>query len=402
MFERAVFRSSNWTIDFDIDLGRLAEALLFYGDVELLLDRANLSGLLKAVGPGTLIRLVRTPGVRAHFVDDATGAATENNGFTTHSFLTFSAAANEKRRPFQNKEEKIEEIFRRALGNTWPSRKQARFIAQFVEEASFGAGLAGVTLMSDAKRDVFDRDYLHKGVGEILREKIPHVALPSQFRFQAVEFDGRFLIDTDLDFSVLEREYEKIWPRTHSSLTPAAILVEILEGRVALGLGSNLKGDVIASDITSKLLKLRVDKSVANIDSTRRQINMFEEYALNGKNVRDAINIGGRSLDEFLDLLEGAGKFKKWIAGRSDDQDLAKDYVNELGSTGWLNTLPAKMMRYLVFSGASLLAGAALSPVVGAVTGLGLGVADNFLVDRMIGGWKPNHFVSRDLKKFLP
>ena len=37
----------------------------------------------------------------------------------------------------------------------------------------------------------------------------------------------------------------------------------------------------------------------------------------------------------------------------------------------------------------------------GTLAGVTLGAVDTFLLDRLIGNWKPNHFIDRDVKEFV-
>jgi hypothetical protein len=52
-----------------IDIGRLAESLLFYQKVHLALGRSNVEQLLRELGPATAIDLVKNTGVDAVFLD---------------------------------------------------------------------------------------------------------------------------------------------------------------------------------------------------------------------------------------------------------------------------------------------------------------------------------------------
>ncbi len=53
---------------------------------------------------------------------------------------------------------------------------------------------------------------------------------------------------------------------------------------------------------------------------------------------------------------------------------------------------PMKVIRFLIFTGGGLL--------VPALAALGLSAADAFVVDRLLGGWRPNQFVNGPLKGF--
>jgi hypothetical protein len=53
-----------------------------------------------------------------------------------------------------------------------------------------------------------------------------------------------------------------------------------------------------------------------------------------------------------------------------------------------------------LFSGAGLILDHALTGGIGTAIGMGLGLADTFLIDKLLRGWKPNSFVDIQIKHF--
>ncbi|WP_322245248.1 hypothetical protein [Tabrizicola sp.] len=80
MFERAIYRRSDQQSGFHVDAGQIAEAILYYGEIELLLDHANLGQLLDAIGHDALVRLVQLPSVKATLVSDNLATGTTMQG----------------------------------------------------------------------------------------------------------------------------------------------------------------------------------------------------------------------------------------------------------------------------------------------------------------------------------
>jgi hypothetical protein len=109
--------------------------------------------------------------------------------------------------------------------------------------------------------------------------------------------------------------------------------------------------------------------------------------------IREAINSQEKSFSEFLQVLDKAGKFKDWLVGQNPDAQLLESYYQSAVAGSWIEGLPAKTFRYVF---ASVLGFASIP------AGLAAGAADEFLVDKLIKGWRPNQFVEGQLKKFLP
>lgn len=401
MFERAAFRRSDQKTEFHLDIGQLAETLLFYGEVDLLLDRANFGQLLKVIGPDALIRLVQLPTVNAVFVEDDLATLTNNYGFLTHKFIAFAFVGKDREKPVKSKRERVREIFQFNLGKGWRSKKQADFISQHLSEGGFGQGLAGPNLIDGAMKDLFNPDFTREAVRLIIEERVPSVNLPGNFTFSPLSYGEDFIIDTDLDFTGLAVEYRKFWPEKHSSLTPALVLSEILQSRASLGLSAALGADILTTSTASNLINLKMTGMGNGAAPVRSEVSEFSEWVLEGKSIAGVLRDGGRDFHELLDVVEASGEFKKWVLGVDQDKNLAKEYFREINSTGWLNKLPNKALRYMTFAGASTTIGLVASPPVGAAAGAALSAVDTFFLDRLVGGWKPNHFVDRRIKPFI-
>ena len=67
-------------------------------------------------------------------------------------------------------------------------------------------------------------------------------------------------------------------------------------------------------------------------------------------------------------------------------------YLSEIKAGNWLTALPIKTLRYIVKLGVGT-----LNPIAGGV----VSAIDTFLLEKVFGGWKPNHFVEKRLLPFL-
>jgi hypothetical protein len=67
----------------------------------------------------------------------------------------------------------------------------------------------------------------------------------------------------------------------------------------------------------------------------------------------------------------------------------------------WVDKLPSKTIRWLLFSGAGLGLDAMGAGGVGTALGIGLGAVDSFFLDSILKGWKPNQFVEGSLAPFV-
>lgn len=73
-------------------------------------------------------------------------------------------------------------------------------------------------------------------------------------------------------------------------------------------------------------------------------------------------------------------------------EKLVHAYMRDVTAEGRITKLPSKTLRYVLGS----IVGA-VSPVVG----LGLSAVDSLLIEKLLGGWRPSHFIDTRLKPFL-
>ena len=128
-------------------------------------------------------------------------------------------------------------------------------------------------------------------------------------------------------------------------------------------------------------------------DRNREAREQFSELVLaDCPSIPDVIDSGERSFAEFLKVLDKAQEFKTWLTNANPDQKLVSQYIEALKADTWADKAPVKALRYLFSLGTG-----SVDPTAGIVSG----AADTFLVDKLLKGWRPNHFVDDRLKPFL-
>ncbi|WP_204316786.1 hypothetical protein, partial [Klebsiella pneumoniae] len=86
------------------------------------------------------------------------------------------------------------------------------------------------------------------------------------------------------------------------------------------------------------------------------ELSNFYEIALTGcPDIATVINKGERSFEEFLELLTRAKKFKKWLKGKSPDEKLLSQYLEDITTSSWFGSGSGKALRYLASNGLGLI-----------------------------------------------
>jgi hypothetical protein len=157
--------------------------------------------------------------------------------------------------------------------------------------------------------------------------------------------------------------------------------------------------DIVIPEVAADRMQARIRGILSKRINNESILDTFHEEVLpETKSVREAINSGQISFSQFLKVLENARKFKRWLKGVPPDRNLIQEYYKEVARPNWLNSLSAKATRFVFFTG-----GGALLDALGGggMASASLGAADAFLVDRIVGGWKPNQFIEGPLRELL-
>jgi hypothetical protein len=144
---------------------------------------------------------------------------------------------------------------------------------------------------------------------------------------------------------------------------------------------------------------LLLRKSIRRV-GVREDLEAFQTSVLGSSRISTAIDANARSFRELEQLLERREPFARAVRGRPVDQSLAQAYFEEIKNTSWLTRGAGKVVRFSLFTGAGIVTGALLTPVVGGVVGVGLNALDNFVLDKLIKGNACRSFVEGDLIRF--
>ncbi len=384
------------------NLGLLAELMLFYQDVSLILDRGSLTLLLNTLSPDTILRLTREHGVKFSYHREMFGLLTNTiNGIPANNFGAFTFGGSAKKKVVSVNQE-IEETVRRVLGISSQTRK---FVKEFVAHVS--REVIAATDLDDlkefAKTDLLNLKYSKYAMLDAMSHLVPSVPVDPEWRVTATDL-GRagFIMDSNIDFGFLDEEYRKVPGQEKGSLNLELLATYIFDTRAEAYFASRDMSAYVCNPIYSKLMQRKFLDLIRLREKDVRETDLFQEMLLpNGRTIAEVINSGEAKFEDILPIISNATKFKNWLNGRAANASLLNDYFNEVSSETWLQTIPGKTLRWLTTGGLCLVAGTVFSDAVGALAGLGIGAADTFLVEKLIKGWKPDQFVDGTLVPFV-
>ena len=376
-----------------IDIGALAEGLLFYGRVAIVGNSGTVKDLLARIPPFILLSMLRDGRLEFHYLADQIGVSTQElNGRPRHGLMAFSSPDNtiEKIGP---------SVFRGAAGNTSQAKIGAsRFTAllRSLDHSGFH---------QDSVLQTFsDRQAINISVSSLIREVVPSFALPPDLRFTIEREKDGIYVDTNINFTELNQIYHQVVPASHSTLTEAYILSLLQGAYEATYFAALLNAEVAVHPIERAVQARAVDAVLSRQVRSQYQIESFAELTLaDGHAIREAVNSGAVPFTAVLKLLDSADKFRHWLHQQPPDTNLVRAYYQETIKDTWAEKLPAKSTRWSIFTGIGLGIDALGAGGLGTAASVAVSAVDAFLVDKLAKGWKPHQFVERDLKSlFVP
>lgn len=392
MFDHVVLRRADG--GQPVSAGQIAEALLFYQKVHLVIDRGTLLGLVKQIGMPQLLALLQRQDFSAVYCEEILGTSTDNVGaFQIHSLVAFTLAGDQTAGQLKTVEDRLRFDLERA---GMPKAEARRFTKAFLDRVPVrrysGNHFLEGGITEAAKRDVLDAEYTKEAVRRMLQVIPGGYPTGPELKFDVIESKLGIHIFTNVDFEAINRRRSATTP-PEDPLTPAHLLSNILEARADLALASFYGGDFVTSASASAIIQVRYAELLRRSALNTTSLQQFAEVVLpDTKTVAEVIDAGERSVSEFLVLLDKAARFKNWTKAVNPDENLVRTYVRDVSSEGWIQRLPQKSMRY-----AFTLALDASNPVAGMVAGF----VDNFVLEKLLSGWRPNHFITTRLQPFV-
>lgn len=384
-----------------IDLGMLAESLMFYQKTVLVCDRGSLGAFTQSIGIHNVIRLIDDFGLHLSYIPSITSTLSKSLGpLRFHDFGQIQLVTKSGK-PFRAQEDAIQAL-ERALGNDLDTRKaylklvdRLAFPRHPKRGDKFDIGKA-------AKIDLSDPKMASDLARIVLSHLLPKEAIRPDFHFDLIETNDGLLVNTNLDYQSLNSIYHNYISPKHSSLSNEYLLNMIYDAHVDAYMAANYMSGYFSNPISSSIMNWRFNELIRRSEADLGDITLFQETLLTeGRSVRELINSGAKPFVEILPVLEKAKKFRKWLDGISPDLNLISEYHREVTRDSWINGLMPKTYRWLGFGAAGLLASTMFSPLVGTAAGVGLGAVDTFLVDKLMKGWRPDQFVQGTLANFV-
>lgn len=397
------------TIDrSSVDVGSVAEALVYYGHVTLVTNAGSLVKFVQEFGGDNLLRIIDSGLLQLTYDQKHYIVRTVSNPIRFHDFGVTSLVKTADGRKIRSVGDEIESIFIREIGASHATKKIAQDLADRASIRDFSD-----KVLKTVRQDTLDQAFITNAVSAWMAAMVPEYELPANFNIKTMDTGKGILLVSGLDFEEINKFYHRRIPPEHSSVTDAYLLANLMDVTREIIFGADADSDLWLGPGQSAMLRTKISALAQRVDKSQASTQIFHEIEFEGRTFREVIASGEKTPRDLINFLEheDTRKFKEWLAKQDPDAALVKEYDRAVFSKiGWTQRLPFRVGKLFAFGGLGAGVDAALGSMgLASLTAIGMSAAtdmlasasDEFVLSKLLKGWKPNQFVEGPAKEFL-
>jgi hypothetical protein len=350
----------------DVSLGRLAEAMLYYGKVSVFTSETLVNDLCRDLGPERLVAFLddHKERLQLRYVDWFPCASVSYGGKKREVDFYLGDEATMC----------VDEPFLRHLRLTGSLPTPTGYVQNRKLSSQLLTHIATDSVSSELFESFFSKDLADVKLPAFLdswvRQQTPEVPLRRLLQTVNVRFDlavtpfGGHTVSVKAD----ARIPHELWVDLNEVITTYVV------SNLILPIWAQMQSDAYMNEDTAFAVRSGVRAVLNRTARSSAAIKGFEEAIFShAPAVRQAVDTGARSFREFCTLYERGYKFRKWVDGLRFDAQLVAEYVDAVTADHWSSKLPSKTVRWALFTGAGMAVDALGAGGVGTAVGLGLG-----------------------------
>lgn len=348
--------------------GDLCESLIFYQNTNLILDPGSLPEALSYCGYENLNELLRSGELTLNFSNQAFGAGNvEGNKFIISTFTS-----DEQRKTLSIKKA-VETVYGRGIKSQNMTKHLNRVIGNHIYSEKY---------QELSKKELSNDENLISAItiltqGELNKDNV-------KLSIEEAE-RGLYNIESNIDNTII---------RDSAHLISTGV-AQIYDAEMN---NSSLIGNYKISNYAENKINKIVQRRKADED----QIKAFHQFVLpEYYDLQGTINSGSKEFNDFMELWREAIKFKSWLKNEEPTVELLTAYIRKISEKTWMDKLPSKNVRWLLFAGIGTLLGGEIGGTAGTAVSLGVDYLDDLILNRLLNNWKPDQYIQGDYKDFL-
>lgn len=363
-----------------IDIGELAERMLYYKQVHVFVGKEELKTLFEFADVDLLVEFMKRGTLKIHNKRKHYGVMHRTDIGPNVYMSDFVYKQDYDLKDF------IYEAYFQFSNDKEKSKKAASKLYKYI-----GIYDAPNEFAKQIDIDLHDSELMKTIIAENIKYYLPHEPFQKDDIIFEIErtYDQLVIINSNID--------TKRFP----FLDPASILLNVGTAFDKIKIIGNYNTEISCPELDSRIIATKFNSIIQKSTRSDTELNYFKHAVYNnGPSIKEVINSKERTLEEFLALLDVAERFKNWLTDLDENGNLINEYLKSLGEKTWIQSTKSKAIRFYLVQGASTILKATGS-LKAIVTGLALSAFNTFLVDKLIKDWKPNQFIENEIKTFV-
>src|SRR5580704_12291229 len=224
MFERICINRQD-PFGVPIDVGFLAEALVFYQRVHLVADPEMFKSVIRICGHEVVTEMMGMGILTIDYVENMP-VVLEHSRFTPYKVYDFGFVGSEKLK-FQRL---APEFLRELTGKSGKGRRVAARLSKLVHPVE-----CDPQLPTEARTDAFNEGYMGDLAGALLRYFAPAYQVPEPCIFRLGQDNQGYRLETNIDFERVNGIFRQRTDVSDATLTPAYLMSHVIGTRKDLG-----------------------------------------------------------------------------------------------------------------------------------------------------------------------
>ena len=360
-----------------LNIENLVDMMLYYQEVHIIISHIELSQLLSAFGEEVLLELVKSKRIILHPCCQHVGAGFTGNSYSIGLFSQ-NFSTHQMLYEFHHKIEPENREGNSKFADSFAKHLSVYKYPSFVNDKLF--------------QDMDDVQFLKNATEAYLKQYYPTYINP----YENIEisakpnknFEGFYQIESNLDTPQLNQILQK--QGYNHKFGYEGLLLSIGETCLDCYNASCMKSELVADPRYTEIYKVRLNTNIERANNSYRNIEHFgEAFSYGFLSLGKAFTRKIISSTDLLDKLNdnNSRKFRDWLSGLPEDAKLTGEFYNECE-----DRLSQKGITKGIRFG--------VTTAVGFIPGIGTAISalDQFVVDRMIDGWKPKIFLDKILR----
>jgi hypothetical protein len=251
-----------------VDLGSVAEALVYYGRVTLVTTGGSLVKLVQEFGGDNLIRIIDSGLLQLKYEQKQYSVLTANSPIKVHDFGVVSLAETSSGRKILSVGDEIESIFIRELGATRAAKKVAQDLADRASVRDFSD-----EVLITMRKDTLDQPFMTNAVSAWMDAMVPEYEIPANFNIHTMDTGKGIFLVSGLDFEEINKFYHRRIPPEHSSVTNAYLLANLMDVTREIIFGADADSDLWLGPGQSAMLRTKIKSLAQRVDKSQASPN---------------------------------------------------------------------------------------------------------------------------------